>query len=973
MDETQSQGAQDPAGAAPERQRLPPTITTIKLLFARSGNRCAYPGCTQQLGTREGDLVVEVCHVKAASPEGPRFDPAQTDEECRGVDNLILLCRNHHGIVDDDVERFPVEALVEMKEAHEARFEAWSSGLSEAETERLAEKARQKLQEKLSSIAATSLPPGAEKLVGREKDIARLQAAWEDPGTHVVSIVAWGGVGKTALVVEWTARLEDAGWPGVERYFDWSFYSQGTKDQSSATGDLFIAKALEHFGDPDPQAGSPHDRGDRLSRLVAERPTLLALDGLEPLQYGPGPLEGQLKDPAVKSLLQGLARRPFSGLCVVTTREPVRDLAGRYGKKAEEWKLEHLSEEAGAQLLWNTGARRAGAKEIGPYDQELKKACEEVDGHALTLQLLGGYLGLAHDGDVLRRDRVRFEKADRTVQGGHAFRVIGAYERLLAADEGSEEDRRPPNLSKQEAERLLAVLRLLGLFDRTADKGCIEALRREPPIEGLTEPLVGLGEEDWNITLKRLSGLRLVLHDRESGSLDAHPLVRDSFARRLRAESPEAWKAGHERLYEHLTTTTEPQPSSLAGLQPLYQAVAHGCLAGLHEKASAEVYWDRINRRGAFYSTNQLGALGADLGAVACFFEEPWTRLSPNLSPAGQAWMLNQAAFRLRALSRLAEAVEPMRVGMDRRVELDDWQNAAISASNLSELELTLGQVQEAVADGARSVTFADRSGDAFLKMAFRTTHADALHQAGRRQEALGLFREAEVLQAEMQPQYPRLYSLQGFWYCDLLLAEAERAVWGGFSGSGRKLETRPEKAQEQVGKTQEILAACREAKARAEQAKRIAERNAWLLDIALDHLTLGRAALYRAILSGPGSGRRPELPTAVGEHLEAAVEGIRGSGRTDYLPGGLLTRAWFHFLAGNEARSREDLDEAWDIAERGGMKLQQADVYLHRARLFGDVEALQQARVLIEETGYERRRGELEDAEAFLGLEAGA
>ena len=85
-----------------------------------------------------------------------------------------------------------------------------------------------------------------------------------------------------------------------------------------------------------------------------------------------------------------------------------------------------------------------------------------------------------------------------------------------------------------------------------------------------------------------------------------------------------------------------------------------------------KVYRDRILRgtgNDGFYSTKKLGAIGADLGAVAAFFDEPWTRLSPNLSAPDQAWLLNEAAFRLRALGRLTEAVEPMRVAVEMRVE----------------------------------------------------------------------------------------------------------------------------------------------------------------------------------------------------------------------------------------------------------------------------------------------------------------
>jgi len=57
-------------------------------------------------------------------------------------------------------------------------------------------------------------------------------------------------------------------------------------------------------------------------------------------------------------------------------------------------------------------------------------------------------------------------------------------------------------------------------------------------------------------------------------------------------------------------------------------------------------------------------------------------------------------------------------------------------------------------------------------------------------------------------------------------------------------------------------------------------------------------------------------------------------------------------------------MPEAWEIAERGSMKLHMADVHLHRARLFRDKAELAEARALIEECGYWRRKEELEDAE---------
>ncbi len=252
-----------------------------------------------------------------------------------------------------------------------------------------------------------------------------------------------------------------------------------------------------------------------------------------------------------------------------------------------------------------------------------------------------------------------------------------------------------------------------------------------------------------------------------------------------------------------------------------------------------------------------------------------------------------------------------------------------------------------------------DRSGDAFRRLETRTTHADALHQAGRRSEALPLFREAERLQGEKQPEYPRLYSLQGFQSCDLLLAEAERAAGRGamVGADGAAI----------VSESREAL---REVEERARTIFEWRKLPRWnpaldpILDIALDHLTLGRAALYRSILFGSD-------PAPARGEIDQAVDGLRRAGQSDELPKALLTRAWLLFVEGNPTAARADLDEAQEIVERGPMPLFLADIALYRGRLFGDREALAVARELIERIGYGRRLGELADAEAALDAAA--
>jgi hypothetical protein len=159
------------------------------------------------------------------------------------------------------------------------------------------------------------------------------------------------------------------------------------------------------------------------------------------------------------------------------------------------------------------------------------------------------------------------------------------------------------------------------------------------------------------------------------------------------------------------------------------------------------------------------------------------------------------------------------------------------------------------------------------------------------------------------------------------------------------------------------------------------------ILSAALGRLTLGRAALYAAILDE--AKRRDATST-----LELAVSGLRRAGQQQYLPLGLLTRAWCFFAKATQdtqqsqlPRARDclsnaqgDLDEAWEIAERGPMPLHMADIHLHRARLFGRMTGeplkypwespqhdLAEARRLIVKHGYLRRMPELEDAEAAL------
>ena len=108
-----------------------PGLVVVKQLFAHSGNRCAFPKCTNGI-IQNNTVIGEICHIKAFRPNGPRYDPEQTPDERHSYSNLILLCANHHKTIDDDPEAYTVERLLKLKEEHASRFAATSD--EDAET-----------------------------------------------------------------------------------------------------------------------------------------------------------------------------------------------------------------------------------------------------------------------------------------------------------------------------------------------------------------------------------------------------------------------------------------------------------------------------------------------------------------------------------------------------------------------------------------------------------------------------------------------------------------------------------------------------------------------------------------------------------------------------------------------------------------------------------------------------------------------
>ena len=102
------------------------TEPTKKRLFMQSGGQCAFHKCTNKLIAEDGKTVIgQIAHIQAANKGGARYYPEISDKERADFPNLMLLCDEHHKMIDnkENEGKYPIELLKTWKSEHEAKHE----------------------------------------------------------------------------------------------------------------------------------------------------------------------------------------------------------------------------------------------------------------------------------------------------------------------------------------------------------------------------------------------------------------------------------------------------------------------------------------------------------------------------------------------------------------------------------------------------------------------------------------------------------------------------------------------------------------------------------------------------------------------------------------------------------------------------------------------------------------------------------
>lgn len=230
--------------------RKPLTQPQLKVLLMRSGQLCAFDGCTELLwetasNPEDQDTVVfEIAHILAASPGGARYDDDQDDNERADISNLMLLCDRHHKVIDLQRAAYPAQRLFEMKAKHEAavsRGQRYAmNAVGFAELEAVCSSLRMTIAQAPTALDPLILPPGVTEKI----EINNL-----GPSSEAMIKV---GLSKTTAVSEFI-EFTEKGNPGYSKRLQFWFkakYAEGVLSELSRDDlfDFVYSEALDNAG-----------------------------------------------------------------------------------------------------------------------------------------------------------------------------------------------------------------------------------------------------------------------------------------------------------------------------------------------------------------------------------------------------------------------------------------------------------------------------------------------------------------------------------------------------------------------------------------------------------------------------------------------------------------------------------------------------------------------------------------------------
>ncbi|NQE04819.1 hypothetical protein C5S32_03005 [ANME-1 cluster archaeon GoMg1] len=581
--------------------------------------------------------------------------------------------------------------------------------------------------------------------VGREEILETITEWYNNPQVRIGALIGWGGVGKSALVRKWyDTRESNAIKP--DGIFWWGFYRNAYLEQ-------FLNALLRYVsqGRIEPETiKSTWEKIDRIKEYIHQGTYLIILDGLEQMQKSEsGDGFGKMIHRECTELLHYLADAPKAdGLCLITTRYPLKDLNKWHERSYKELSLIDLSIPDSLLML-----RRRGVK---GSEEDTTEVINRYKGHALSLTSVAGYLNRYYEGDIKQAPEVEFVLGDK-----ERFKDVNSLLHKYAE-------------KMSESERIF--LYIFSLFRQEVTENDFAGVFRHKPFfkkdsftkeKLFNDVLVKMSELDFRDLIDGLVDWRLISYDETKKSYATHPLIKGYFE----SDFDENIKQlGHKRIYQYFGECAPEQPETLVELQPLFEQVYHGCAAGLYDEVEEDIYWERIYKMEEYFIYLNLGAWETNLSLVRTFFLKGDLSQMPLVSKkSDQTFLLNEAGLMLSSIGYPKEAEELLIKKTNMQIEDKDWNNVSVGYQNLADIQFRVGELESGLESAKKALDAAEKGKSDEQIGSSKADLAGILHLLGKSKEAEREFREADELQIKGDGNW--LYSAWGVFYADFLIS----------------------------------------------------------------------------------------------------------------------------------------------------------------------------------------------------------
>ena len=579
--------------------------------------------------------------------------------------------------------------------------------------------------------------PPEENFVGRKDMLDTITQWYKNPEVRIGALIGWGGVGKSALVREWYDEL-GANEIQPDGIFWWGFYRNAFLEQ-------FLNALLRYVSggqiEPNTIKGT-WEKTERIKEYLGQGIYLIILDGLEEMQKGQtsGEQFGCMEHRECADMLKFMADTKGNGMCLISTRYPLKDIESYEGTVYQKIEVERLSTEDARALFEKVGVK--GSRE------EIESVINEYDGHALSLTLLSKYLVEDFGGDIQKAKDIPEFHSDEEA-GGKAHRILLWYAQQLTEEQS-------------------AFMKIFSLFRRAVREEDFEGVFRAKMETEMNQALAAMSVFTFKRIVDNLVDRRLISRDQDN-TYATHPLIKNYFESIFDEEDKKLY---HKRIYEYIGGYAPEEADTLEEMQPLFEQVYHGCAAGLYQEALDRIYYPKIERSERHFIFHRLGAWETGLSLVKTFFLEGDVSKMPLVSKkSAQGFLLNQAGMALKYTGRPKEAEETLFLSAEISRDLKDWKELSGRYQNLADLQFRRGELESGLESAKKAIEMA-----AEAKSDNNIVHSKAyfgwiLYLLGKTEEAEGQFSEANELNIKIDPDGDHLYSIWGIIYADFLIS----------------------------------------------------------------------------------------------------------------------------------------------------------------------------------------------------------